>query len=366
MNGLLVRRAEIWKNIGDYIQTLAQEQYWDHTDIIIDREHTDTACSTRPGEKINLIMNSWWMWNPEHFPPSDDINPFFISFHISPSIEHQMMSERSIAYLKQYQPIGARDLGTAAILEKYGIKNYFSGCLTLTLGKTYASHDKSGLVYFVDPEYRLFGRRAYGEWIRALWLSLLWKRKIDRLQKKFIFSKKTVFSRVSKRLNKRICATLFFSEFRVYFDDETILNAEYITHRVNVKKDYPTNEACLNYARELIRKYAKARMVITSKIHAALPSLGLETPVVFVKSKAIDDGVIKGRLGGLLDFFNYQLEVTHKGLIAATEDLALVVKNGPITKSTKLANSEVFTPYRDSLIKSTQAFVESCNRQESK
>ena len=361
MNGLLVRRAEIWKNIGDYIQSLAQEQFWDHIDIIVDREHTDTVRSPRQDEKINLIMNSWWMWEPEHFPPSDDINPLFISFHISPDIERRMMGEKSIAYLKKYQPIGARDKDTAAILDKYGIQNYFSGCLTLTLGKTYASNEKSGIVYFVNPEYKLFRPHAYVEWLRALWLSIRWKRIIDQLEKKFIFSKKTAFSKISSRLNKRICTTLFYSEYRAFFDDEILLNAEYISHRVNVKNDYPTNEACMEHARALVGKYAKARMVITSKIHAALPSLGLGTPVVFVRSKAIDSGGIKGRLGGLIDFFNYQLEVTDNGIKAVTTDMANLVQDGPITHSTYLANSDAYIPYRDRLIESVQAFVKSCN-----
>lgn len=365
MNGLLVRHAEIWKNIGDYIQSLAQEQFWDHIDTIVDREHTDVAHSTRPGEKINLIMNSWWMWSPENFPPSEDINPFFISFHISPSIEKRLMREESVAYFKKYQPIGARDKGTAAILEKYGIQSYFSGCLTLTLGKSYASKDKSELVYFVDPEYKLFNPRAYGEWLRTLWFSLRWMKRINALEKKFIFSKKTVFSRISSRLNKRICTTLFYLQYRRFFDDGTLLNAEYVTHRVNVKRDYPTDEACLEYARVLVRKYARARMVITSKIHAALPCLGLGTPVCFVRSMAIDSGIIKGRLDGLIDFFNYQLQVTNKGLYAATEEMVRIVKNGPITPSTKLVNSEAFIPYRDRLIQATQAFVDTCRKLDS-
>ena len=90
MNGLLVRHAEIWKNIGDYIQSLAQEQFWDHIDTIVDREHTDVARSTRPGEKINLIMNSWWMWNPENFPPSSDINPFLYLFIFLPVLRRDL------------------------------------------------------------------------------------------------------------------------------------------------------------------------------------------------------------------------------------------------------------------------------------
>lgn len=362
MNGLLVRQAEIWKNIGDYIQSLAQQQYWDHIDVIVDRESLDTVRSPHPGEKINLIMNSWWMWSPEHFPPSDDINPLFVSFHISPNAADIMLSEKGVAYFKKYQPIGARDYGTLRILEEHGIQSYFSGCLTLTLGQTYTDQKKTNDVYIVDPEYKLFGPRAVKEWIRICWLSMVrWKKRIDQIDRKFIFAKKTVFSKVSDRFNRRICATLFYDEYRKFFNDDILLNAHFLSHRVNVKEDYPTNEACMELAQKLVRNYAKAKLVITSKIHAALPSLGLGTPVVFVDSWAIDSGEIKGRLEGLRELFNYRLEVTINGLKAASDDMAFLVKNGPVSLMTPLQNSDAFIPYRDALIERTRQFVNSCN-----
>ena len=39
----------------------------------------------------------------------------------------------------------------------YGIKSYFSSCLTLTLGIKYKSEEKSDEVIFVDPYYQLGG-----------------------------------------------------------------------------------------------------------------------------------------------------------------------------------------------------------------
>ena len=364
MNGLLVRHAEEWKNIGDYIQSLAQEQYWDHIDLIVDREHTDTAKSPIPGEKINLIMNSWWMWSPESFPPSDDINPLFISFHISPKIAERMLSEKSVSYLKRYQPIGARDTETKAILERHGIQSYFSGCLTLTLGRTYGYQGPREKVYVVDPEYKLFAPRAYMDWFRALFNLIRWSKKIRRLAPKFIFAKKTAFSKISERLNRKICATLFFEQYRQYFSEELLLEAEYLTHLVDVKHDYPTDQACLDYARVLIGKYSKAKMVITSRIHAALPSLGLDTPVFFTESRKLDSGDIQGRLGGLLDFFLYRLKVTDRGFLPASPEMADLVSHGPITLTTPLQNSKAFIPYRDDLISKAEEFVRSCSSTE--
>ncbi|MHB9292886.1 hypothetical protein Holit_01999 [Hollandina sp. SP2] len=46
-----------------------------------------------------------------------------------------MLSPAGIKYLKKHEPIGCRDYGTVKLLGKYGINAYFSGCLTLTLGR---------------------------------------------------------------------------------------------------------------------------------------------------------------------------------------------------------------------------------------
>ena len=42
-----------------------------------------------------------------------------------PKIADTFFSEKTIAYLKKYEPIGARDLGTLKLLESKGIKSWF-------------------------------------------------------------------------------------------------------------------------------------------------------------------------------------------------------------------------------------------------
>ena len=52
-------------------------------------------------------------------------------------VENKIFSAETIYHLKQHAPIGCRDFYTVSLLEKYGIPAYYSGCMTLTLGKTY-------------------------------------------------------------------------------------------------------------------------------------------------------------------------------------------------------------------------------------
>ena len=55
-------------------------------------------------------------------------------------------------------------------------------------------------------------------------------------------------------------------------------------------------------AEDLLNKYARAKMVITSRIHCALPCLALGTPVIFVNG--FDSFVDSCRFDGILELFN--------------------------------------------------------------
>ena len=119
------------KNIGDYIQSLAAKQYCEDYSCFVEKEELSQFDSH---EKTKVIMNGWYMRRPENWPPSRSIIPLLTSIHISPLIAEKMLSREGVEYLKEYGPVGCRDLGTKDILERAGIPCYFSGCLTLTLG----------------------------------------------------------------------------------------------------------------------------------------------------------------------------------------------------------------------------------------
>ena len=134
-------------NIGDYIQALASAQFLPSVDGFVDREQLKDYS----GQECRMIMNGWFMHNPEQWPPSPLIHPLFVAFHINTLAEDVMLGEESLRYLKRHEPIGCRDIRTADILKNKGVEAYFSGCMTLTLGHTYAHDGNNGKVYFVDP-----------------------------------------------------------------------------------------------------------------------------------------------------------------------------------------------------------------------
>ena len=88
--------------------------------------------STYSGDKVVLPVSfPFNKWYKEGICGwfSDFIEPVFLGFTCRRSI----LRESEIDYLHRYEPIGCRDEYTFNILESYGIKAYLNGCMTLTL-----------------------------------------------------------------------------------------------------------------------------------------------------------------------------------------------------------------------------------------
>ena len=55
-SGIIVRTASgTTKNLGDYVQSISQEQFFEHVDYRIDREKMDSFLSD---EKVKVIMGA--------------------------------------------------------------------------------------------------------------------------------------------------------------------------------------------------------------------------------------------------------------------------------------------------------------------
>ena len=143
-NGLILVGTEKSLNIGDYIQAVAAEQFFEHIDVYVERERLDEYS----GEPVRLIMNGWFMHEPTHWPPVPAICPLFVAFHVNSLVKEFMLSSQGVDYLKKHEPIGCRDEDTENLLRSKGVSAYFSACLTLTLGYKYKSSERNGKCYF--------------------------------------------------------------------------------------------------------------------------------------------------------------------------------------------------------------------------
>lgn len=353
MNGLLKCSGEsTTKNLGDYIQTVAQEQFWNTVDCYVEREELNTVHSDEP---VNVIMNGWYMWRPKNFPPSDCINPLFTSIHINPKCAKEFFSEETIAYLKRYEPIGARDKGTQTLLEQYGIKSYYSSCLTLTLGEKYKTKEKNGKTIFIDPYiFRKETTRLIAKsLLKACWHLLKHPVKAHRLAKKIDYAM-TRISNYSRWIDRHLCMATFYETYSHVFEDDFLFNAEYMTHTIN--NVGVTDDEKMELARERVKLYAGAKLVVTSRIHAALPCLGVETPVIFIPSSGLDaTRENAGRFDGLEEMFHVIRWVDGR-LNIESKDILAQSRNGKIQEGFAIVNSNIYQEYAKELTRTVEKY----------
>jgi hypothetical protein len=257
-------------NLGDNVQSLAARQYLPRVDNFINREAmADFECP-----ESQLILNGWFTHNPSNWVPSPAIKPLFVSFHLNSSAADRMLSEKGVNYLKNHAPIGCRDRHTVRVLESHGIAAYFSGCLTLTLSGYRNPNPTREKCYIVDP---LFNFPDLPDLFASpkRFLRGLRKGEPARILKK-------------QRLLKQIFAPAFYKSAQ---------HKKHVLPSAGV-----TVEAQFTRAESYLRDYADAKLVVTSRIHCALPCLAMGVPVIFIN--AFDDYVDSCRFDGLLELFN--------------------------------------------------------------
>lgn len=186
-------------------------------------------------------MNGFFM-NTPNWPPSPKVKPVFFAFHVRPESVATIFTAQGIAYLKQWQPIGCRDKGTLELMHKHGIDAYYSRCVTLTLPRREEA-PKKGEVFLVGVS-------------------------------------ETAHQALPRHLRKE-AVTVDQAKIRLPITDTQIK---------------------LGLAEELLLQYRKrARLVITSKIHCAMPCIAMGIPVVFLYDKDKQDdyrvSIIKDLVG---------------------------------------------------------------------
>lgn len=363
-------RAFVCKNIGDYVQSVASRQFVAPIDHYIEQEEADTFVSD-DGSKCRLIMNGWFQWRAENWPPSKDVLPLLVSMHISPLREKQLLTEQGIAFLKRHSPVGCRDKYTENLLRSHGIPSYFSACVTLTLGNQFRiSEDKQRKgVYFVDPYFEIpelyreeNGQKILCEEVLADFIEGYSRHAeiINELSRHRFFTEYSPTGFLDRNRSPYRALYKAFCFYKVYsqrFSDELLAQAEYITHWMDVDMAGQTNLDLLNLAEGLVRTYAQAELVVTSRIHAGLPCLGMETPVIFVANEQVlsETGTFNtpGRLGGLVELFRIlKLEngefSSEDPVLAATQQFS---------RSTSFRNKTDWEPYARQLTEQLTAFM---------
>lgn len=213
-------------NLGDYFQTIA----------------TEKALSSVHGEKCKFVhvqrnqlidhpggtcvMQGWYEHDDLGFLPGDDTRAVWIGTHFTESVcKSLVMLFQNSAY--RLHDIGCRDKATLEFCRNWGISSYFSRCLTLTLPKrTEKESEKADTVYIVDCSEGV--------------ISLL--------------------------------------------PDAIRTGAKIIYQRGFIREPWQSWNKCRDAAEGLLEEYRQhARLVVTSALHCAQPSIAMGIPVVFIK-----------------------------------------------------------------------------------
>lgn len=224
-------------NVGDDIQTLAAINFLRKKGVAEYSFVNREKLHEYDGEEVHLLMNGWFMHQPKNFPPSGKIKPIWISFHIA----RPQLIKNNLEFFKKQPPIGCRDQATVNLLQKYGVDAYFTGCLTLFFDK----HTRKG-------------------------------------SKKYLVD---VNTNVSYIPNLEI-EMAKFKDFEV------------VKHEI-MKKDDADINARLLVANKFLENYKNASLVVTTRLHCALPCRSLGTDCIFIHKEFKTDPRFKGLEGVL-------------------------------------------------------------------
>lgn len=287
-------KVEKSHNIGDAIQTIAAKlaiesltkKSWDGE--YVEREALDNTLNNGP-----LLLSGWYM-EGDNWPPSEGVDPLLFSFHINPKAHAVMSKPESVAYFKRHQPIGCRDLGTKLFLEALGVRAFLSRCLTLTLPERSDERD-------ADTVFAV----GLGEQKKML---------IKTLQTRPVFIEQDV-----KALGEAVSVEPFPCELGFEVAD---------------------------YMLDLYKR--RAKLVITSKIHCAMPCIAMGIPTVFViDERKVDDyrlAIVKGLLP-IVRFKTTKIPLLGKKIYSWVDEPKL----DPGRPNISIIKSEVLAKFRAAL-----------------
>jgi hypothetical protein len=314
--GLLTYQAYPEYNIGDYIQSLAAAQFLPEINRYISREKLNEYNH----EKIKLILNGWFMHQPSHWPPSKNITALPISFHLNAQAKNQLLNKEGKQWFKNNQPIGCRDEFTLTAMREAGIDAWLSGCLTTTFENKFSKRTND--IYFADALFRVPGWNTLTRTPRELLKAIV----------------NGTITKAGKR--KRILEKLF--------DDNLLNNAIELEHYHTARH---SEKERFTMAENFLEKYATAKLVVTSRLHCALPCLAFGTPVIFIHG-GFTEPYDQCRLNGTTDLFN-TIYIDEKENITANFDLP----QQKIGTDFHLPNPETFRKFVDPLKEACRNFI---------
>ena len=333
--GVMVPSSET-KNLGDYVQALAALRFLPRCDGFIGR---DALASYKGKDEVCVIGNSWYRFKDEHHNIHEKIHFLPVSMHADGTDMSQakgVMSKLRELGNNYDNGIGCRDYHTRDLFERHGIKAYFSSCLTTTInldiigeklkqvisdfGNNYQESDEYKKLKYrlstiednvLNDDYIAFVDFNYTNLKNCDWV----------MYPDWPFHKYTNFSKMQNALN-------------AVLENYKGCKSVYLSHTISNKLS-PVE--FLDVAYRSLSIYNKAKLVITSRLHVALPCLAMTTPVVCVHKN------FGFRMSAFKEMLNY-IEVDNFNKHININDGTLI-------------NSNIYKKFADDLVIDCEKFI---------
>lgn len=213
-------------NIGDDLQLVAIENMYKKMNI----EYDDVVripfsqLASYNGEYVILpISFPLYGYSHDRYITmfSDRIIPVFLGL----SIMAENILPEEVEYLRRYEPIGCRDYYTYKVMKNHNIDAYVNGCMTITLDKS-------------------------------------------------------IFKKTTETFDKKVYITDLNEDYLKYVPEEILKNCEYRS-QILESCDEPEEMA----KTQIKEYYEKASLVITTRLHCAMPCVALGIPVIVLKDR---------------------------------------------------------------------------------
>lgn len=152
------------ENLGDHIQIIASRRLLSRLDIVPELEiDRDDGIASAPEladarDRIGIVLNGWFKTNPTQWPPHPRLWPILMGFHIRLFQSPSLISPASIEYYRRYGPVGTREKYTDALLREQGVDSFVSHCLSILFPRRMINSDCQNEVFIVSRDERLFER----------------------------------------------------------------------------------------------------------------------------------------------------------------------------------------------------------------
>jgi capsular polysaccharide synthesis protein/methyltransferase family protein/polysaccharide pyruvyl transferase len=148
------------ENLGDHIQILAGEVFLRRAgfepSFLVDRDDGIAHPPPVKGEAgAGVLMNGWFKTNPAEWPPHPAYRPLYLGFHIRLFQSPSLVSPAALEHYATHGPIGCRDRYTLSLLRSHGVDAFLAHCLSLVFPRRLPDPERQTEVFVVSRDQRI-------------------------------------------------------------------------------------------------------------------------------------------------------------------------------------------------------------------